>query len=208
MTRVDGYGRIDRTRTLNFVFDGEHYSGHPGDTLASALLAHGVRVLGGSVKLGRPRGIGRCGGGDGAGVISAVGAAGAGAGAAAASLHSQPRSAQSFATQRRSLLRARELQPAVIAGMSSSTASLKSLSASTCCNKCARCGSVKLLRTSQASTSAVHWAWLMALRPGLRVLGLALTESRFALGTLRDTEMLCWPGPTTLRCVRTYARIA
>ncbi|MER7437615.1 (2Fe-2S)-binding protein, partial [Pseudonocardia alni] len=58
MTRVDGYGRIDRTRTLNFVFDGENYSGHPGDTLASALLAHGVRVLGGSVKLGRPRGIG------------------------------------------------------------------------------------------------------------------------------------------------------
>ncbi len=58
MTRIDGYGRIDRTRTLTFVFDGTTYTGHPGDTLASALLAHGVTVLGGSVKLGRPRGIG------------------------------------------------------------------------------------------------------------------------------------------------------
>ena len=66
-----------------------------------------------------------------------------------------------------------DLRETVIAGMSSSTASLKSLSASTCCNKCARCGSVKLLRTSQASTSAVHSAWLMVLRTGLRRLRLA-----------------------------------
>lgn len=56
--RVPGYGTIDRTRTITFTFDGEQYSGHPGDTLASALLAHGVRELGTSVNLGRPRGIG------------------------------------------------------------------------------------------------------------------------------------------------------
>ncbi|MEJ8278609.1 2Fe-2S iron-sulfur cluster-binding protein [Pseudonocardia spirodelae] len=58
MTRIDGYGRVDRTRTLDFVVDGTTYTGHPGDTLASALLANGVTVLGGSVTLGRPRGIG------------------------------------------------------------------------------------------------------------------------------------------------------
>ncbi|WP_037047203.1 2Fe-2S iron-sulfur cluster-binding protein, partial [Pseudonocardia halophobica] len=46
-----------RTRTLTFTFDGEQYTGHPGDTLASALLANGVRHVATSVKLGRPRGI-------------------------------------------------------------------------------------------------------------------------------------------------------
>ena len=56
-SRVDGYGRIDRTRTLTFTFDGQEYTGHPGDTLASALLANGVRRVATSVKLGRPRGI-------------------------------------------------------------------------------------------------------------------------------------------------------
>ncbi|MFR9801018.1 2Fe-2S iron-sulfur cluster-binding protein [Pseudonocardia sp. RS010] len=56
--RIDGYGRVvDRTRTLTFTFDGEQYTGHPGDTLASALLANGVRRVATSVKLGRPRGI-------------------------------------------------------------------------------------------------------------------------------------------------------
>ncbi|MDL5159151.1 FAD-dependent oxidoreductase [Actinomycetospora termitidis] len=58
MTRLDGHGRIDRSRTLRFVVDDVAYTGHPGDTLASALLAHGVHRLGTSVKLGRPRGIG------------------------------------------------------------------------------------------------------------------------------------------------------
>ncbi|WP_197040918.1 2Fe-2S iron-sulfur cluster-binding protein, partial [Pseudonocardia halophobica] len=42
--RLAGYGHVlDRTRTLTFTFDGEQYTGHPGDTLASALLANGVR---------------------------------------------------------------------------------------------------------------------------------------------------------------------
>ncbi|ANY07900.1 2Fe-2S iron-sulfur cluster-binding protein [Pseudonocardia sp. HH130630-07] len=58
MSRIDGYGRVDRTRTLSFTFDGVAHTGHPGDTLASALLAAGVRTIGSSVKLGRPRGIG------------------------------------------------------------------------------------------------------------------------------------------------------
>ena len=57
MTRVGG-GRIDRSRTLLFTFDGVALTGHPGDTLASALLAHGIHRVGTSVNLGRPRGIG------------------------------------------------------------------------------------------------------------------------------------------------------
>jgi sarcosine oxidase subunit alpha len=50
-------GRIDRSRTLSFHFDGKRYEGHPGDTLASALLANGVRLVGRSFKFHRPRGI-------------------------------------------------------------------------------------------------------------------------------------------------------
>ena len=50
-------GLIDRTRSLSFTFDGEEMTGHPGDTLASALLANGVRLVGRSFKYHRPRGI-------------------------------------------------------------------------------------------------------------------------------------------------------
>jgi sarcosine oxidase subunit alpha len=50
-------GAIDRTRTLAFAFDGRPYTGHPGDTLASALLANGVRIVGRSFKYHRPRGV-------------------------------------------------------------------------------------------------------------------------------------------------------
>jgi sarcosine oxidase, subunit alpha len=50
-------GRIDRSRRLAFRFDGRNYWGHPGDTLASALLANGVAMLGRSFKYHRPRGI-------------------------------------------------------------------------------------------------------------------------------------------------------
>ncbi|MBN6050299.1 sarcosine oxidase subunit alpha family protein [Nonomuraea sp. RK-328] len=60
--RRDGGGRIDRSRVLRFRFDGQEYTGHPGDTLASALLANGVRRVATSVKLGRPRGIFAAGG--------------------------------------------------------------------------------------------------------------------------------------------------
>jgi methylglutamate dehydrogenase subunit C len=55
--RTASGGRIDRGRTLRFRFDGRDYSGHPGDILASALLANGVRLVGRSFKLHRPRGI-------------------------------------------------------------------------------------------------------------------------------------------------------
>ena len=41
--RITG-GQIDRTKTLRFTFDGLPYQGHPGDTLASALLANGPVV--------------------------------------------------------------------------------------------------------------------------------------------------------------------
>ncbi len=53
--RVPG-GLIDRGSTLKFTFDGRRYAGHPGDTLASALLANGVRLMGRSFKYHRPRG--------------------------------------------------------------------------------------------------------------------------------------------------------
>lgn len=50
-------GHIDRSKRLTFQFDGQHFSGHVGDTLASALLANGVRLVGRSLKYHRPRGI-------------------------------------------------------------------------------------------------------------------------------------------------------
>ena len=50
-------GRIDRTTALTFTVDGQEYTGHPGDTLASALLANGVLETGTSLYRGRPRGI-------------------------------------------------------------------------------------------------------------------------------------------------------
>ena len=53
--RIAG-GLIDRSKTLNFSFDGKFYSGYAGDTLASALLANGVRLMGRSFKYHRPRG--------------------------------------------------------------------------------------------------------------------------------------------------------
>ncbi|SFS32256.1 2Fe-2S iron-sulfur cluster-binding protein [Saccharopolyspora flava] len=55
--RLDTGGRIDRTRTLRFTFDGEALTGHPGDTLASALLAHDRIEVARSTYRGRPRGI-------------------------------------------------------------------------------------------------------------------------------------------------------
>ncbi|GAA3731611.1 sarcosine oxidase subunit alpha [Spinactinospora alkalitolerans] len=55
--RLPSGGRIDRGTTLNFHFNGAAYTGRPGDTLASALLANGVHHVADSVRLGRPRGI-------------------------------------------------------------------------------------------------------------------------------------------------------
>jgi sarcosine oxidase subunit alpha len=55
--RLAAGGLVDRTTTLGFSFDGRRLAGHPGDTLASALLANGVRLVGRSFKYHRPRGV-------------------------------------------------------------------------------------------------------------------------------------------------------
>lgn len=57
INRLDQGGRIDRQSSFTFTFNGEIYQGHNGDTLASALLANGVKVIGRSFKYHRPRGI-------------------------------------------------------------------------------------------------------------------------------------------------------
>jgi sarcosine oxidase subunit alpha len=48
---------IDRARTIDFTFAGRPYQGYSGDTIASALMANGVRVLSRSFKYHRPRGV-------------------------------------------------------------------------------------------------------------------------------------------------------
>ena len=55
--RTQSGGRIDRARPLRFTFDGRVYHGAAGDTLASALLANGVHLMGRSFKYHRPRGV-------------------------------------------------------------------------------------------------------------------------------------------------------
>ncbi len=56
-SRLSKGGRIDRSKSVRFTFDGKAYSGHPGDTLASALLANGITLFGRSFKYHRPRGV-------------------------------------------------------------------------------------------------------------------------------------------------------
>src|SRR5210317_1614328 len=53
---ADG-GWVDRGRPVHFTFNGRRLQAYPGDTLASALLANGIRIVGRSFKYGRPRGI-------------------------------------------------------------------------------------------------------------------------------------------------------
>lgn len=55
--RIAGKGLIDRNAPLRFTFDGRVMEGYQGDTLASALLANDVRLVGRSFKYHRPRGI-------------------------------------------------------------------------------------------------------------------------------------------------------
>ncbi len=59
--RLQSGGRIDRTKPLTFIFNGKEYQGYQGDTLASAMLANGIDVVGRSFKYSRPRGIIACG---------------------------------------------------------------------------------------------------------------------------------------------------
>ncbi|HAR54523.1 MAG TPA: sarcosine oxidase subunit alpha, partial [Roseovarius nubinhibens] len=55
--RIDGKGLIDRKKPISFRFDGQRYDGFAGDTLASALLANDIRLMGRSFKYHRPRGV-------------------------------------------------------------------------------------------------------------------------------------------------------
>ncbi|MGB6119032.1 MAG: 2Fe-2S iron-sulfur cluster-binding protein [Mesorhizobium sp.] len=55
--RAPSGGLIDRSRPIRFTFDGKAYSGFAGDTLASALLANGISLMGRSFKYHRPRGV-------------------------------------------------------------------------------------------------------------------------------------------------------
>jgi len=54
--RLGGRGRVDPSKPVVFTFDGKSYSGLKGDTVASALLSHGVHLMGRSFKYHRPRG--------------------------------------------------------------------------------------------------------------------------------------------------------
>ncbi|MFE9020990.1 sarcosine oxidase subunit alpha family protein [Streptomyces sp. NPDC007808] len=55
--RLPRGGRIDRGTVLRFTVDGRALTGHPGDTLASAMLANGLVEVAPSLYRGRPRGI-------------------------------------------------------------------------------------------------------------------------------------------------------
>jgi len=54
--RLDNIGLINRDKKISFKFNGVTYFGYEGDTLASALLANGVHLIGRSFKYHRPRG--------------------------------------------------------------------------------------------------------------------------------------------------------
>ncbi|MEQ9491881.1 MAG: sarcosine oxidase subunit alpha family protein [Alphaproteobacteria bacterium] len=55
--RLPDGGQIDRSKPVTFTYDGKRYQGYKGDTLASALLANDVRLVGRSFKYHRPRGV-------------------------------------------------------------------------------------------------------------------------------------------------------
>ena len=54
--RLDKAGYINRDKKISFKFNGKKYFGYEGDTLASALLANGIHLVGRSFKYHRPRG--------------------------------------------------------------------------------------------------------------------------------------------------------
>ncbi len=73
--RIEGKGLIDRTKPVRFRFDGKMYQGFKGDTLASALLANGVKMVGRSFKYHRPRGVLTAGSEEPNAMVEIVGAA-------------------------------------------------------------------------------------------------------------------------------------
>ncbi len=70
--RSAGGGRVDRSKRLQFSFDGRRYEGLAGDTLAAALLANGVHLVGRSFKYHRPRGILAAGAEEPNGVVTVI----------------------------------------------------------------------------------------------------------------------------------------
>ena len=73
--RIAGKGLIDRAKPVSFTFDGKPYQGFKGDTVASALLANGVKVVGRSFKYHRPRGVLSAGSEEPNAMIEVIGAA-------------------------------------------------------------------------------------------------------------------------------------
>ena len=59
--RLDHFGKINRERVVSFTWEHKKYFGYKGDSLASALLANDIKVVGRSFKYHRPRGIMSCG---------------------------------------------------------------------------------------------------------------------------------------------------
>ena len=57
VNRLPNLSRINTSKIVNFTFNGKPYQGFAGDSLASALLANGINVVGRSFKYARPRGI-------------------------------------------------------------------------------------------------------------------------------------------------------
>ena len=54
--RIENGGLINREKKISFKFNNKSYFGYEGDTLASALIANGVHLVGRSFKYHRPRG--------------------------------------------------------------------------------------------------------------------------------------------------------
>ena len=59
--RLDNYGKINREKIFSFIWQHKNYFGYEGDSLASALLANNIKIVGRSFKYHRPRGIMSCG---------------------------------------------------------------------------------------------------------------------------------------------------
>ena len=59
--RLEKIGLINRDKKISFKFNGKKYFGYEGDTVASALIANGIHLVGRSFKYHRPRGIMTCG---------------------------------------------------------------------------------------------------------------------------------------------------
>ena len=59
--RINNYGKVNRNRVVSFIWNQKKYFGFEGDSLASAMLANDIKIVGRSFKYHRPRGIMSCG---------------------------------------------------------------------------------------------------------------------------------------------------